>query len=312
MLRVLVVEDDLGTRETFDVALRHAGYDVALANSGRAAIATLSSIPLPAAQFLDLNLGDMTGYDVLRWMRAQPVAVPTAVMTAFRASFEPDEAIALGALSYNDQPLSIDDILNLAEALTAPPSVYDDPLRLHMRYLAGHPGALDCLAAVLLKTLPPRLERAFRAPRDFAVDATHDALLDYIAHPRRFDPSRLASIVDFVYVMARRNLSDRLRSEHARKNREARYAADHTAGVAFDLGARRTDIDLCAFLTEVVVDPREHRAAKLWLEGAGNDAIATALGAGHLPSLDQSRQVRRFKDRLVKRISRHLKPTFGS
>jgi hypothetical protein len=42
-------------------------------------------------------------------MRARGVVVPTAVMTAFRVAFDPDEAIALGAMAYADQPLSIDE-----------------------------------------------------------------------------------------------------------------------------------------------------------------------------------------------------------
>lgn len=307
MLRVLVADDDLGTRETFQAALRHAGYEVDVADSGRAAITALSSGRPVHAQFLDLNLGDMTGYDVLRWMRAQPVAVPTAAMTAFRAAFEPDEAIALGALCYADQPLSIDDIVALAQNLTAPPSVHDDPLGLHRRYLSGHPGALDCLAHVLLRTLPPRLEHSVRAPRDFAEDATTDALLEYIANPTRFDPSRSASIVDFVFLMARRNLLNRVRSEVARKCREERYAADQRGSLHSDRDIDRLGIDVWALLMEMTIDARERRAAELWLDESDNDAIAQALGLGHLPAQEQRREARRFKDRMLKRISRHFR-----
>jgi DNA-binding response OmpR family regulator len=105
--------------------LRHAGYAVSLADSGSAAIAALSSGPETDALLLDLNLGDLTGYDVLRWMRARGIVVPTAVMTAFRVTFDPDDAIALGAMAYADQPLSIDNILALAASLTTPPSSAD-------------------------------------------------------------------------------------------------------------------------------------------------------------------------------------------
>lgn len=78
MLRVLVADDDLGTRETYGAVLRHAGYEVDVADSGRAAISALrSGIPMHALM-LDLQLGDMTGFDVLRWMRGQSLSVPTA------------------------------------------------------------------------------------------------------------------------------------------------------------------------------------------------------------------------------------------
>lgn len=134
MRQVLVADDDLGTRETLSVTLRHAGYDVYVADCGSAALTKLSCGAGLHALLLDLQLGDMTGYDVLRWMRDQSVSVPTAVMTAFRADFDPDVAIALGALAYADQLLSIDDVLGLVATLMAPPSPRDDPLQLHTRF----------------------------------------------------------------------------------------------------------------------------------------------------------------------------------
>lgn len=309
MPRVLVVDDDLGTRETYDAALRQAGYGVDVADSGGAAIAALSSGAKMHAVLLDLNLGDITGYDVLRWMRTQAIVVPTAVMTAFHFEFEPDEAIRLGAMAYSDKPLSINDILALAEALTAPPSPLDSPQRLHERVLAGDPGALECLDAVFLKRVPARLERAFpRAPFDFAMDAAIDASLEYGAHPARFDSSRTSSVVDFVYMIARRNLSDRLRAESSIKDREARYAREQTGSCLPDRETRRSDVELWAWLSAVTSDSRECRAAKLWLDQAGSLTIAEALGVGHLPPEEQRREAKRFKDRLLKRLSRYLRP----
>jgi CheY-like chemotaxis protein len=223
MPRVLVIDDDRGTREVFGATLRSVGYDVRLADSGTAAINVLSHGADLHALLLDLNLGDMTGYDVLRWMRVQSIRVPTAVMTAFCAEFNADEAIGLGAIAYADQPLSVDDILALVESLTAQPSPNDDPLRLHARLLVGQPGALDCLGSVFLQLIPPRLMRAFpRVPWDFALDAVTDACLQYAANPKRFDWSRSRSIIDFVHLIARRNLANRIRAEAALKRREAR------------------------------------------------------------------------------------------
>jgi DNA-binding response OmpR family regulator len=94
---------------------------VHLADSGTAAIAVLSNSLRPEAMVLDLKLGDMTGYDVLRWTRAQSSIVPTAVITAFRGEFNPDEAIALGARAYVDQPLGIEDFLQLVDNLLRHP-----------------------------------------------------------------------------------------------------------------------------------------------------------------------------------------------
>jgi CheY-like chemotaxis protein len=309
MPRILVVDDDLGTRETYDAALQHCGYTVNLADSGGAAIAGLSSDAKPHAMLLDLKLGDMTGYDVLRWMRTQGIFVPTAVMTAFQVEFDPDEAIGLGAMGYANQPLSIDNVLALAASLTTLPSPLDSPQRLHARVLAGDPGALECLYTVFLTTVPARLERTFpRAPSDFAMDAAVDASLEYAANPGKFDTSRLHSVVDFVYMVGRRNLMDRLRSESALGDRQRRYAVTQTVVLPRDRQTGRSDIDLWACVLAVTIDPSERRAAKLWLDAAGNHAIAEALGFGSLPSDDQRREAKRFKDRLLKRLSRYLRP----
>ena len=56
----------------------------------------------------------------------------------------------------------------------------------------------------------------------------------------------------------------------------------------------------------VVKDAREERAVQLWLDGAPTDAIAAALDAAHLPSLEQRRVAKQFKDRILKRLSRYL------
>ena len=127
--------------------------------------------------------------------------------------------------------------------MTAPPSPSDALLQLHIRSLTGEPGALDCLDSVFLKTLPPRLRRLFpHAPWDFTVDATTDAYLEYGANPARFDPSRNSSIIDFVYLIARRNLTNRLRAETALKDREARYAREQTMVLPRGLQTGRSDI----------------------------------------------------------------------
>ena len=309
MPRVLVVDDDLGTRETYHAALHRVGYAVTLADSAGSAIAALATGVKTHAVMLDLKLGDMTGYDVLRWMRTRGMFVPTAVMTAFQFEFNPDQAIELGAIAYADQPLSIDDVVALAESLTTPPSPSDRPKRLHARVLAGDPGAVECLYTLFLKSVPPRLERTFpRAPRDFAMDAVVDASLEYAANPAKFDPSRVPSVLDFVYVAARRNLMDRLRSERAFEDRQSRYAAAQSVIRPPERQIGRSDLDLWACVVAVTVDPAERRAAKLWLDQAGNEAIGKALGFSDLTADGRRREVKRFKDRLLKRLSRYLRP----
>jgi hypothetical protein len=110
-------------------------------------------------------------------------------------------------------------------------------------------------------------------------------------------------------MIARRNLANRVRSEIALKNREVRYA--HDLILPRELHMRRTDIDLWDAVSAVTIRSSERRATELWLDGEGNDAIAQALGVKHLDREHRRREVKRFKDRLLKRLSRHLRADPG-
>lgn len=261
--------------------------------------------------FLDLDLGDGTGLDVLRWMRERKRFVPTAVMTAFRPEFNPDDAIELGALAYVDQPLPIEVLVTLARGLTRPLSAFDDPNQLHCRFLAGDPGALDCLDAIFLKVLPRRLHRAFtRAPFDFAEDAVATACVEYGGRAAaRYDPSRLPSVLDFVYAIAWRNLANRLHSEVARTNRERRWATESPVAQLPDSEGVAGAFDARLAVFALITDPRERKAAEVLLRGGTSGDIAAALGLAHLPPGDRSRACKQFRDRIIKRLSRYVRRT---
>jgi CheY-like chemotaxis protein len=309
MACVLVVDDDEGTRDTYRAALRHEGYDVRLADSRLSAIRNLSGAGLPHALFLDLNLGDATGLDVLRWMRERYLFVPTAAMTAFRSAFDPDEAIELGALAYVDQPLSVDMLVGLARSLIKPPSPNDDPNHLHTRVLAGDPGAIECLDAIFLKKLPPRLERAFpRGPWDFAVDAVSAACLEYAGGAARlFDQSTRRSVVDFVFALAWRNLDDQLRSEASRARRQEKWLRERLVVAEPEVHPPARGLDLWAATMTVTRNLRERQAAEVLLNGGNVLQIASALGCGHLPTTERGRVAKQFRERLIKRLSRYVR-----
>ena len=64
--RVLVVDDDVSTRETYSAILRLAGYDAESASTGREAL-TLIDVEKRSFHllFVDLRLPDMSGLEVL-------------------------------------------------------------------------------------------------------------------------------------------------------------------------------------------------------------------------------------------------------
>jgi FixJ family two-component response regulator len=109
---VLVVDDDLGTRETFDWALRASGIRVRTSASGRDAI-RLSKTDCFDLLLVDLELGDMRGTDVIQAVRTEAACASFVLMSAFLTTDVTVEAMRLGAIDVVDKPISVDDLPDL-------------------------------------------------------------------------------------------------------------------------------------------------------------------------------------------------------
>ena len=122
---VLVVDDDLGTRETFDWALRSSGIRVRTSASGRDAI-KLAKVDAFDLLLVDLELGDMRGTDVIRAVRTESACAPFVLMSAFLTTDIIVQAMRLGAVDVVDKPISVDDlpvlILGALNCGTRPPT----------------------------------------------------------------------------------------------------------------------------------------------------------------------------------------------
>jgi two-component system KDP operon response regulator KdpE len=81
-MRVLLVEDDPPLAEIIARNLSARGYDAAVAGTGEEAVANIAAAP-PDVLILDVNLPDMTGWDVLRRVeRVQRAAIRVIVVSA--------------------------------------------------------------------------------------------------------------------------------------------------------------------------------------------------------------------------------------
>jgi DNA-binding response OmpR family regulator len=67
-LKILVVDDNRDAAEMLAAILRHEGHTVWLAFSGRDAI-SLADEHKPALVLLDINMPEMSGFDVVRELR---------------------------------------------------------------------------------------------------------------------------------------------------------------------------------------------------------------------------------------------------
>jgi CheY-like chemotaxis protein len=82
--RVLVVDDDLGTREALSDLLQDRGYSVISAADGREALNYLRNSSPPGIVILDLMMPVMDGWEFLEQQSRDPalLAIPVIVVTA--------------------------------------------------------------------------------------------------------------------------------------------------------------------------------------------------------------------------------------
>ena len=117
---VLVVEDQPPLRGLIAEALLVAGYEVAEAWNGVAAVEMLSQLlpeQRPCLVLLDLRLPYMDGLAVLRRWRDAGMAVPVLVLTARGSWHEKVAGIDGGADDYMSKPFRIEEVLARLRAL---------------------------------------------------------------------------------------------------------------------------------------------------------------------------------------------------
>ena len=106
-LRILVVDDEPEAVELLEFNLRQAGYDVASAVDGAAALKKTRAL-LPDLVVLDLMLPEMNGLEVCKILRHDPAtaAIPILMLTAKAAEIDRVLGLELGADDYVTKPFS--------------------------------------------------------------------------------------------------------------------------------------------------------------------------------------------------------------
>jgi DNA-binding response OmpR family regulator len=116
---ILVVEDDPDLLSLVEMILADAGYRVATAPEGRAALARCAE-ELPALVFLDMRMPGMNGWDFAREFRARHGrSVPIVVVTA--AENARARAEEIGADGWLAKPFNLEDVLHAARSHAGPP-----------------------------------------------------------------------------------------------------------------------------------------------------------------------------------------------
>lgn len=111
--KILVVDDDIGVRESLRMILK-GEYRVFAAESVEEAITRLAEIK-PDVILLDVRMPKASGLDFLQWIRSTDSSIPIIVITAFPSSQTTITAFRNGAFDYIIKPFGPSEILKVIE-----------------------------------------------------------------------------------------------------------------------------------------------------------------------------------------------------
>ena len=106
--RVLVVDDDEGILDSFEVLLGDR-YDLVKAENGFQALEILGSDP-PKLMFLDIKMPGLDGIEILKMIHEQQKNVSVVIITGTTQEKTEEEAKSLGVVAYLRKPLDVFEI----------------------------------------------------------------------------------------------------------------------------------------------------------------------------------------------------------
>jgi two-component system cell cycle response regulator CtrA len=95
-MRVLLIEDDSATAQSIELMLRSANLNVYTTDLGEEGI-DLGKVYDHDIILLDLNLPDMSGFDVLRKLRISKVKTPILILSGLAAIEDKIKGLGFGA-----------------------------------------------------------------------------------------------------------------------------------------------------------------------------------------------------------------------
>jgi CheY-like chemotaxis protein len=116
--QILVADDDDLNREVMEAFLMSENYRVLFAHDGQQTL-TLSDSLKPDLILLDVNMPDMTGYEVCRILRQRPntANTPIIMVTGYDTAQDRATGLAAGANVFLPRPFSPGHLLQLVADL---------------------------------------------------------------------------------------------------------------------------------------------------------------------------------------------------
>jgi len=133
---LLIVDDDIGVRESFEAVLSK-DYDLSFASQGSEALRILSTKDVNLV-LLDVRMPGMDGIEVLRRIKELNEQTDVIVVTAVKSLKTAVEAIKLGAFDYVTKPFDIHEILALIKRVLEKQELMKEVMYLRSEVEWGH------------------------------------------------------------------------------------------------------------------------------------------------------------------------------
>ena len=114
MPKVLIVDDEIDNCRMLALGLQMFGFQSEIAVSGAQALAKTQA-SLPDAIVLDLMMPDTDGFEVTRYLRANPdtAKVPIFIVSATADTNAEEYCLQVGATAFMRKPVSVRELANV-------------------------------------------------------------------------------------------------------------------------------------------------------------------------------------------------------
>ncbi|HZL67936.1 MAG TPA: response regulator transcription factor [Candidatus Limnocylindrales bacterium] len=115
-MRVLLIEDDSATAHSIELMLKSESFNVYTTDLGEEGV-DLGKLYDYDIILLDLNLPDMSGFEVLRSLRVSKVKSPTLILSSLAGIEDKVKGLGFGADDYMTKPFHKDELMARIHAI---------------------------------------------------------------------------------------------------------------------------------------------------------------------------------------------------
>src|SRR3569833_2965344 len=115
-MRVLLIEDDSATAQSIELMLKSESFNVYTTDLGEEGV-DLGKLYDYDIILLDLNLPDMSGYEVLRTLRVAKVQPPILILSGLAGIEDKVRGLGCGADDYMTKPFHKDELVARIHAI---------------------------------------------------------------------------------------------------------------------------------------------------------------------------------------------------